>query len=138
MLDQAAIDDAIVDLLGSQERMLTAGAISLLLALDARGPLGTEPSEEVATALAALSSTGRVAGLPACPVCGLAGEVWTLPERIAPGDRSAEGLGGREIEDAMAPLIAEGRVEVGERVELVESACCVRSARPWRPTPRPA
>jgi hypothetical protein len=138
MTNELGIDDAIVELLGSQSRLMTAGAISLLLARDARGPLGTEPCEEVATALVALSAAGRVACLPACPGCGLAGEVWTLPERIGPADRPAAPLGQREIQDAIAPLIAEGLVEVGERVELVDSTCCMRSARPWRPTPRPA
>ena len=40
--------------------------------------------------------------------------------------------------DAMAPLIEDGAIELGERVELVERECCLRSARPWRATPRPA
>ena len=34
--------------------------------------------------------------------------------------------------------IEDGAIELGERVELVERDCCLRSARPWRATPRPA
>ena len=130
--------DAILTLLRSQSpHYLTPGAVSVLLGQGAQGTLGQEPASEVAAALDALRGSGDVAVLPACPVCGRAGDVWTVPENV-PADPAAQvGLTDEVTEDTLGPLIEEGVVELGERVELVENECCLRSARPWRRTPRP-
>lgn len=130
--------EAILNLLRSRRQVMTAGAISILLGQGAVGTLGREPSPEVAAALDALARSGELVSLTGCPVCGLEGDVWTVPENVPA--RVVPPLGFTEDDAAttMSPLIEEGAIELGERVELVEKECCLRSARPWRATPRPA
>jgi hypothetical protein len=133
-----AVTDTVLKLLRSQSpHFLTPGAVSVLVGQGAEGTLGQEPTSEVAAALDALRSSGDVAVLSACPVCGRAGEVWTVPENVPDAAAAPVGLTDEVAEDTLAPLIEEGTIELGERVELVENECCLRSARPWRRTPRP-
>ena len=130
--------DAVLRLLRSQPKLLTAGAISVMIGKGAGGTLGQDPDPEVSAALEGLRASAEAATLEACPVCGRPGEVWSVPENV-PSDAGPPGpMSEQEEADTMAPLIDEGAIEVGERVELVENECCVRSARPWRPTPRPS
>lgn len=130
--------EAILDVLRSQSpHHLTPGAVSVLVGQGAEGTLGQEPAPEVAAALEELRASGDAVALPACPVCGRVGEVWTVPENTAEAPATPVGLTDDETEDTLAPLIEEGAIELGERVELVENECCLRSARPWRRTPRP-
>ena len=130
--------DEILDVLRSQSpHCLTPGAVSVLVGQGAEGTLGQEPAPEVAAALQQLRASGDAVALPSCPVCGRVGEVWTVPENAPDDAADAVGLTDDETEDTLAPLIEEGAIELGERVELVENECCLRSARPWRRTPRP-
>lgn len=130
--------DAILKLLHSQSpHYLTPGAVSVLLGQGAEGTLGQDPTPEVHEALEALRRSEGAATLPSCPVCGRAGEVWTVPDNVPDDPATPVGLTDEETEETLAPLIAEGTIELGERVELVENECCLRSARPWRRTPRP-
>ena len=130
--------EAILNVLRSQSpHYLTPGAVSVLVGQGAEGTLGQEPAPEVAAALEELRASGDAVALPACPVCGRVGEVWTVPENTAEAPATPVGLTDDETEDTLAPLIEEGAIELGERVELVENECCLRSARPWRRTPRP-
>jgi hypothetical protein len=131
------VTDVILKLLRSQDHFMTPGAISVMIGQGAEGTLGQEPTAEVAAALDSLRGSDEVAVLPACPVCGRAGEVWTVPEKVPTEPAAPVGFTEDEAEDALAPLIEEGAIELGERVELVENECCLRSARPWRRTPRP-
>ncbi len=130
--------DAILRLLQSQSpHYLTPGAVSVLLGKGAEGTLGQDPTPEVHAALEALRRSDQAAVLPSCPVCGRAGEVWTVPDNVPDDPAAPVGLTDDETEETLAPLIEEGAIELGERVELVENECCLRSARPWRRTPRP-
>jgi hypothetical protein len=131
------VNDVILNVLRTQDHFLTPGAVSVLIGQGAEGTLGQEPAPEVASALESLRGSEEVAVLPACPVCGRAGEVWTVPERVPAAPAAPVGFTEDEAEEALAPLIEEGAIELGERVELVENECCLRSARPWRRTPRP-
>ncbi len=117
---------------------MTPGAISVLLGQGAGGTLGQEPSAEIAARLDALARSGELVSLVGCPVCGLAGDVWTVPENVPQRSSAPLGVTEDDAADAMSPLIEDGAIELGERVELVERDCCLRSARPWRATPRPA
>ena len=130
--------EAIVDLLRSRSQVMTPGAISVLLGQGAVGTLGQEPAPEVAAELDELARRGELVSLTGCPVCGLAGDVWTVPENVPARVVPPLGFTEDDAADAMAPLIEDGAIELGERVELVERECCLRSARPWRATPRPA
>jgi hypothetical protein len=119
-------------------RPISASAVTVLLGGVAEGVLGERPSPEVQGALTALRDGGRVASAPSCPVCGTLGEVW-MPAGDAPATLApAVGPDAAETAETLRPLIDEGEIEVGERVELVEGECCIRTARPWRPTPPPA
>ncbi len=130
--------EAILNLLRSRTQVMTPGAISVLLGQGAVGTLGQEPSPEIAAELDALARSGDLVSLTGCPVCGLAGDVWTVPEHVPVRALPPLGFTEEDAEQTMSPLIAEGAIELGERVELVERECCLRSARPWRATPRPA
>jgi hypothetical protein len=132
------VTDTVLKLLRSQSpHYLTPGAVSVLVGQGAEGTLGQEPAPEVAAALEELRASGDAVAMPACPVCGRVGEVWTVPENAAEAPTAPVGLTDDETQDTLAPLIEEGAIELGERVELVENECCLRSARPWRRTPRP-
>jgi hypothetical protein len=131
------VTDPILKLLRSQDQFLTPGAVSVMIGQGAEGTLGQDPTPEVAAALEALRGSEDAAVLPACPVCGRVGEVWTVPEKVPSDPAVPVGFTQDEAEEALSPLIEEGAIELGERVELVENECCVRSARPWRRTPRP-
>jgi hypothetical protein len=132
------VNDAILRLLRSQSpHYLTPGAISVLVGQGAEGTLGQEPAAEVGAALDGLRGSSDAAVLDACPVCGRVGEVWTVPENVPDDPAAPVGLSDDEAEETLGPLIEEGAIELGERVELVENECCLRSARPWRRTPRP-
>ena len=130
--------EAILNLLRSRTQVMTPGAISVA----ARPGRCRHPR---AGALAgdrgradALARSGDLVSLTGCPVCGLAGDVWTVPEHVPARALPPLGFSEDDAEQTMSPLIEEGAIELGERVELVERECCLRSARPWRATPRPA
>ena len=129
--------EAVRGLLQSQPRLLTPGAISVMIGKGAGGTLGQDPDPDVSAALEELRASGEAASLEGCPVCGRPGEVWSVPENVPSDAGPPAPMSEQEAAETMAPLIDEGTIEVGERVELVEDECCVRSARPWRPTPRP-
>jgi hypothetical protein len=119
-------------------RPVTASAVTVLLGGVAAGVLGERPSPDVARALEALRGDGELVSVPSCPVCGTVGEVW-VPADAAPRELAPPvGPDAEETVETLRPLIDEGEIEVGERVELVEGPCCIRTARPWRPTPPPA
>ena len=131
--------DAILKLLRSQSpHYLTPGAVSVLLGQGAEGTLGQEPAPEVAAALEALRDSGDVAVLPACPVCGRAGDVWTVPENVPAAPAAQVGLTDEVTEDTLGPLIEEGVVELGERVELVENSAAFAALAPGAALPAPS
>lgn len=130
--------DDILEILAERRRPMTAGAVTMLVGRSAGGVLGADPDDEVAAALADLEAAGEIVSLQACPTCGLPGRVWTLPGELPAEAAPGIGLTPVETAETMSALIAEGSIEIGERVELVESGCCIRSARPWREVPRPS
>lgn len=117
---------------------VTASAITVTLGGMAGGVLGETPGPDVAVALQELRTTGQVEVLPACPTCGAVGDIWVVAGNVPASRSPVMGPDLRETAETLGPLIAEGEIEVGERVEVLEGACCVRAARPWRPTPPPA
>ncbi|MFN8108275.1 MAG: hypothetical protein U0Y82_00230 [Thermoleophilia bacterium] len=132
------LDERIMEVVARYGRPITASAITVSLGGVAGGVLGENPGPDVAVALQQLRASGALEVLPSCPVCGTVGEVWVRPGDI-PSERSpVVGPDLRETADTLGPLIAEGEIEVGERVEVIEGECCVRASRPWRPTPPPA
>lgn len=132
------LEDRILDIVAGYDRPVTAPAITVALGGVAGGVLGEHPGPDIAVALQRLRADGRLEVMSACPVCGTVGDVWMVAG-TAPDERSpVMGPDLRETAETLAPLIAEGEIEVGERVEVVEGPCCVRASRPWRPTPPPA
>jgi hypothetical protein len=132
------LEDQVLDLLEDCRKPVTAPAITVALGGAAAGVLGERPEPDVAVALGRLLDDGRVEVLPACPVCGRVGEVWVLAGDTPDGGAPIVGPDLIETAAVLRPLIREGEIEVGERVELIEDECCMRAARPWRPTPPPA
>lgn len=128
--------DMVRNALEEELRPMTAGAVTVKVGRIPTGTLGEEPDPDVAEALVRLRAEGDAASVEGCQVCGRPGTLWTTPEH-APEASAPVPLTETETAEAMAPLIDEGAIEVGERVELVEDECCLRSARPWRPTPKP-
>jgi hypothetical protein len=128
--------DVVLRALEDDPRPMTAGAVTVMVGRIPTGTLGEEPDPDVAEALVRLRAEGDVTSVEGCPVCGRPGTLWATPEH-APESSVPVPLTESETAETMAPLIDEGAIEVGERVELVEDDCCLRSARPWRPTPKP-
>ena len=128
--------DEVQKVLEEEPRLMTAGAVTVKVGRVATGTLGEEPDPDVAEALVRLRAEGAAASVEGCPVCGRPGTLWASPEH-APESAAPIPLTEADTTEAMAPLIDEGAIEVGERVELVELDCCLRSSRPWRPTPKP-
>lgn len=137
-MDTVRVEYAVIDVLERYERPVTAPAITVALGGAASGVLGEAPGPDIVAALEALREAGTVERLPACPTCGTVGEVWVLAGRAPDVTSPIFGPDLNETAETLAPLIAEGEIEVGERVEVVEGECCVRASRPWRPTPPPS
>ena len=132
------LNQAVLDVLERYGRPVTAPAVTVALGGVAGGVLGELPAPDIAVALQHLRGAGQVERLPACPTCGTVGEIW-VPAGEAPAITSAIiGPDLAETAETLGPLIAEGEIEVGERVEVIEGECCVRASRPWRPTSRPS
>ena len=132
------MNEAILAALAEGPDWHTAGAVSWVVGEGAFGTLGTDPAPGVAAALEGLVVTGEVLRHPVCPVCGLPGEVFALASRVPEPPAETAPMSEEVIGEAMEPLIAEGLIEVAEVIELQEKACCVRTTRFWRRTPRPA
>jgi hypothetical protein len=132
------VNEAILLALAEGPDWHTAGAVSWTTGEGAFGTLGTDPAPGVAAALEGLVATGEVVRHPTCPVCGLPGEVFALAGRVPAPPADPDPMSEEVIGEAMEPLIAEGLIEVAEVIELQEKACCVRTTRFWRRTPRPA
>jgi hypothetical protein len=128
--------DEVQRVLEEEARPMTAGAVTVMVGRIPTGTLGEEPDPDVAEALVRLRGEGTAASVEGCSVCGRPGTLWTTSEHVRDSPAPVP-LTETDTAEAMAPLIDEGAIEVGERVELVEDDCCLRSARPWRPTPKP-
>jgi hypothetical protein len=99
---------------------------------------GPDPAPDVAAALTALVAAGDVVHGTACPVCGRPGDLFALASRVPADTGRAAPISEVEIDEAMEPLVTEGVIEVAELIEVDERACCVRTGRAWRRTPRPS
>jgi hypothetical protein len=116
----------------------SSGAVSWSLGAGATGTFGTDPAPDVAAALTALVAAGDVVHGTACPVCGRPGDLFALASRVPADTGRAAPISEVEIDEAMEPLVTEGVIEVAELIEVDERACCVRTGRAWRRTPRPS
>lgn len=130
--------DAIIALIEEPPGRYTPAALSYRLRRGAGGVLGQDPAPTVAAEIMALAEAGELGRLEICPGCGLPGPLY-----VSPGHPEAEAEPerlptGHETEDALAPLVAEGTIELSERVEYHETSCCARTTRAWRKAPRPS
>jgi hypothetical protein len=129
--------DEILKLLDGPPALWSPGAISYELRRPPGGPLGETPDPEIAEALRKLWAAGRIVRVEVCPGCGAPGELFGLPRARELDLAGTRGTTVEELSEAMAPLIAEGAVELSEHVEIVENPCCKRTARLWRDPPLP-
>lgn len=130
--------DEILEVLEEPPHLWSAAAVGWKLGRPPHGPLAQEADPDVAEALTHLVADGLAVRIDGCPVCARVDVLYATPAHSPGSEPASPSVPWDDAQEAMMPLIAEGLIEVGEIVELVQRECCAHTSRPWRKAPRPA
>ncbi len=116
--------DEIIEVLHGDPPRWTPAAVSWSVGRNAHGTLGQDPDPQVAVELAALVAEGRVAELPACPVCGRPGTLVVLASDDYDGVKLRTTVSGvRMFTPMLVVMVAIGTTRNSRNTSVSGATC---------------